>query len=64
MGVARIYKVFSAYPSSALAEPAKQTTIVVVRRGTLASEADVKVWVAEHERRFLEAVRTGPVIVS
>jgi len=50
--------------AAALVEPTKQTTTVVVRRGTLATEADVRTWVAEHERRFLEAVRTGPVIVS
>ena len=50
--------------AAALVEPTKQTTTVVVRRGTLATEADVRTWLAEHERRFLEAVRIGPVIVS
>ncbi len=50
--------------AAALVEPTKQPTTVVVRRGTLATEADVRTWLADHERRFLEAVRTGPVIVS
>lgn len=50
--------------AASLAEPTKQTTTVVVRRGTLATEAEVRTWLADHERRFLEAVRTGPVIVS
>lgn len=50
--------------ASALVEPAKQPTTVVVRRGTLTTENEVRTWLADHERRFLEAVRIGPVIVS
>jgi hypothetical protein len=50
--------------AAALVEPTRPTTTIVVRRGTLATEADVRTWLADHERRFLEAVRTGPVIVS
>jgi hypothetical protein len=50
--------------AAALVEPTKQPSTVHVRRGTLATEADVRTWLDEHERRFLEAVRTGPVIVS
>jgi hypothetical protein len=50
--------------AAAVVEPTKQTTTVLVRRGTLATEVDVRAWLVEHERRFLEAVRTGPVIVS
>jgi hypothetical protein len=50
--------------AAALIEPAKQPTTLSVRRGMLATEADVRAWLAEHEARFLEAVRSGPVIVS
>ena len=38
-------------------------TCVKVRLGTLADEAEVQKWVAEHEGKLREAVRRGPVIV-
>lgn len=50
--------------AAAVLEPARPATQVAIRRGTLASEADVRAWLAEHEQRLLEAVRSGPVIVS
>ena len=50
--------------ASALIEPAKQPTTIVVRRGTLTTENEVRTWLAEHERKLLEAVKSGPVIVS
>ena len=54
----------------ALAEAAKglekegpPVTYVEVRLGTLADDAAVQLWVAEHEKKLVEAVREGPVIV-
>jgi len=44
-------------------DPARPTTTVALRRGTLADEAAVREWLAEHEAKLVEAVRTGPVIV-
>lgn len=36
---------------------------VELRPATLETEAEVKVWVAEQEKKLIEAVKTGPVIV-
>jgi len=45
-------------------EAARPATTVTVRRGvTLRDEAAVRAWLEEHERRLIEAVRKGPVIV-
>lgn len=44
-------------------DPARTTTTVTLRRGTLADETAVRAWLAEHESKLLEAVRNGPVIV-
>jgi hypothetical protein len=44
-------------------DPARPTTTVALRRGTLADEAAVLEWLEEHESKLLDAVRTGPVIV-
>ena len=43
--------------------PAGTTTMVEVRRGTLADEAAVRRWLEEQEDKLLKAVRKGPVIV-
>ncbi len=45
-------------------DPARPAQTVAIRRGTLADEAAVRAWLEEHERRLLEAVREGPVIVE
>lgn len=44
-------------------DPTRGPTTVAVRRGTLADEASVRAWLAEHETTLLQAVRSGPVIV-
>jgi len=44
-------------------DPARPTTTVEVRRGTLADESAVRAWLDEHESKLLEAARKGPVIV-
>ncbi len=48
-----------AKPGGAKTKPAT----VSVHRGTLRDEAEVGDWVREHERKLLEAVQKGPVIV-
>jgi hypothetical protein len=50
--------------ASAVLEPAKVSTTVAVRRGTLTSDDEIRAWLAEHEQRFFDAFRNGPVIVS
>ncbi len=45
-------------------DPDKPTVSVAIRRGTLTDEAQVREWVAEHEKKLLEAVAHGPVIVN
>ncbi|MCB9617769.1 MAG: BREX system P-loop protein BrxC [Sandaracinus sp.] len=42
---------------------APSATTVSLRRGTLADEAAVREWLAEHEKKLIEAARHGPVIV-
>jgi hypothetical protein len=44
-------------------DPARATTTVALRRGTLADETAVREWLGEHEAKLFEAVRNGPVIV-
>lgn len=39
-------------------------TSVSVRRGTLEDEAAVRAWLDEHERKLMDAVKDGPVIVE
>ncbi len=45
------------------AQGGQQTVTVTIRRGTLADEAAVRAWVAEHEAKLKEAVAKGTVIV-
>ena len=45
------------------APPPPRTTMVQVRRGTLADEAAVQEWLREQETKLVAAVRKGPVIV-
>ena len=45
-------------------DPQGPATTVAIRRGTLADEAAVRAWLAEHEKKLIEAARKGPVIVS
>jgi hypothetical protein len=45
------------------ADPAIVTTTVAVDRGTLADEPAVRAWIDAQEKKLLEAVKTGPVIV-
>ena len=47
-----------------LEEEGPPVTYVAVRRGTLTNAQDVRNWVAEHERKLVEAVQKGPVIVK
>lgn len=42
----------------------RPATTVAVRRGTLENEADVRAWLAEHEKKLTDAVAKGPVIVK
>lgn len=42
----------------------RQTTTITVRRGTLADEAAVRDWIAEHQDTLVAAVKNGPVIVQ
>ena len=44
-------------------EPDLRTTTIQVRRGTLADETAVREWLQEQERKLLNAVKDGPVIV-
>ena len=46
------------------ADPRRPPVTVIIRRGTLADEAGVRAWLAEHEEKLLEAARMGPVVVS
>ena len=46
------------------APPPPRTTMVQVRRGTLADEAAVQEWLREQETKLVAAVRKGPVIVQ
>jgi hypothetical protein len=41
----------------------KPATTVTIRRGTLVDEPAVLAWLAEQERKLVEAVRNGPVII-
>ena len=56
--------------ATALEEAAKRLAdgrapvAVQVRRGTLKDEASVRAWLDEHERRLMEAVRKGTVVVK
>ena len=45
-------------------DPARPTTTVSIRRGTLTDEAAVREWLTEHEKKLIEAVAKGPVIVN
>jgi hypothetical protein len=45
------------------ADPAIVTTTVAVDRGTLADEPAVRAWIDAQEKKLLDAVKTGPVIV-
>lgn len=47
----------------ARSDPKQAATTVSVRRGTLADEAAARAWIEEHEKKLMEAVRKGPVIV-
>ena len=51
----------------AMAEAARkkepEAVRVSLRTATLRSEAEVKAWLAEQEKRLLQAVARGPVIV-
>ena len=44
-------------------DPARPTTTVEIRRGTLADEAAVRTWLDEHGTKLLDAAGRGPVIV-
>lgn len=44
-------------------DPERKTTTLSVRRGTLADEAAVRQWLAQHEAQLLDAIKHGPVIV-
>jgi len=44
-------------------QPEHRATTVTVRRGTLLDEDAVREWLREQEKKLLEAVREGPVIV-
>lgn len=52
----------------ALAEAARrlkpQTRRVTVRRAMLETKDDVRAWLEEHERRLLEEIKHGPVIIG
>lgn len=45
------------------ADPKIVTTSVTIDRGTLADEAAVRAWIDTQQRKLLDAVKTGPVIV-
>jgi hypothetical protein len=46
------------------ADPKRPPITVAIRRATLADEAAVRAWVAEHEAKLLEAARKGPVVIG
>jgi hypothetical protein len=45
------------------ADPTVVTTTVAIDRGTLPDEAAVRAWIEIQQRKLLDAVKTGPVIV-
>lgn len=61
----RVSRALSAAAARSMPDgPHRVTSAVTIRRATLVDEAAVRAWIEEHERKLLEAAKSGPVIVS